>query len=157
MIVYMRSAIRYLRWCRNLRRTAGRESNKVSFRTSPKTGVGIPLVIETTFFYRWGLPRQFANWLAMTGNSYSPRPCASAGTPPLTSAGGKASIHPHTIWGQYAKRSFIAQISAAQLNHRNAFPFQSVQRYSSRAKFFPAASCTARSSNQSFPSGDSTP
>ena len=25
---------------------------------------------------------------------------------PLTSAGGKASIHPHTIWGQYAKRSF---------------------------------------------------
>ena len=59
--------------------------------------------------------------------------------------------------GYFAKRSFIAQISAAQLNHRNAFPFQSVQRYSSRAKFFPAASCTARSSNQSFPSGDSTP
>ena len=41
----------------------------VSFRTSAHTGVGISPVIETTFFYRWRLPRQFENWLAMTGNS----------------------------------------------------------------------------------------
>ncbi|MDD7674358.1 MAG: hypothetical protein PUJ12_06230, partial [Oscillospiraceae bacterium] len=61
MIVYMTNAIRWLHWRGNLRRTAGHESIKVSFRTSPQTGVGIPLVIETTFFYRWGLPRQFEN------------------------------------------------------------------------------------------------
>ena len=30
----------------------------MSFRTSPKTGVGISIVIETVYFSRWGLPRQ---------------------------------------------------------------------------------------------------
>ena len=44
----------------NLRRTAGCVPICVSFRTSPQTGVGISLVIETTFFFRWGLPHQRA-------------------------------------------------------------------------------------------------
>ena len=52
-----------------LSRTAGHASNYRSFRTSSQTGVGIPTVIETTFFYRWRLPRQCAHWLAKTGNS----------------------------------------------------------------------------------------
>ena len=61
----------------NLRRTAGCVPICVSFRTSPQTGVGISLVIETTFFFRWGLPRQERELarndrefgFAMTGNS----------------------------------------------------------------------------------------
>ena len=53
-------------WCGNPRRTADSIPIFMSFRTSPQTGVGIPTVIETTFFYRWRLPRQCAHWLAMT-------------------------------------------------------------------------------------------
>ena len=37
-------------------------TNSASSRTSAHTGVGIPLGFRNF----WGLPRQFANWLAMT-------------------------------------------------------------------------------------------
>ena len=54
----------FVHWCGNPRRTADCKSINVSFRTSPQTGVGIPTVIETTFFYRWRLPRQWRRSLA---------------------------------------------------------------------------------------------
>ena len=77
---------------------------------------GQPVVIQSVLFVLFpgihprevirltgGLPRQFANWLAMTGNSMPrrefvlPPPPGKRTGGPLVNAGGKASNHPRTL------------------------------------------------------------
>ena len=88
MIVYMTNAVRWLHW----RGSALAPRIYEGGGTSAHTGTGgssykrlcsnlcvipnqssdwcgISIVIETTFFFRWGLPHQRARWFAMTGNS----------------------------------------------------------------------------------------
>ena len=105
----------------------------VSFRTSPQTGVGIPLVIVTAFFYRWGLPRQCALLyrndrefgLAMTGNSYSPRPCASAGTPPSQVRGARR-LFTRTPFGAGALNDHLSDVSRTRRN-RSFFYYRPIR------------------------------